>query len=210
MTRTFLGAFFLTFAGIVLSPVLGSAETLIAGTGGSPPVMQSSFTGLLSGINEYATSFTVPAGTSYTLTHLQLAAFHYPGNGGTATFTIKLDSAGVPGSALVTFNTSTIEAFTEATAGLTLTPAGSPLLAGDQKYWIVGQSTSDQVNWVHAFNKFGETAGGDGTTWQVGQGSNVPAFAVLGVAVPEPSTLTLLVIVLGAMFVPRSGHSRHP
>src|SRR5262249_46469417 len=130
----------------------------------------------------------------------------YPGvNGTTATFSINPDAAGVPGAALTSFDTSIIESFTEATAALTLTPSGSAVLQGGQKYWLVGRSTSDYVNWVHAFNKFGETAGGTGTSWQVSQGSNLPAFAVLGVAVPEPSALVLAAVALAVVALPRHG-----
>jgi hypothetical protein len=210
MNRKFALALCLGLASLILSPVVYAAETLIAGTGGSPPVTQSSFAILSPGGNDFATSFTVPAGTSYTLSHLQVAAYHYPGNGGSATFTINPSVAGVPGAPLTTFNTATVESFTEATAGLTLSPSGTPVLQAGQKYWLVGRSNSDQVNWVHGFFAFGETASSNGASWNVHQGGNVPAFAVLGVAVPEPSTLMLLSFALAAMFLPRSGISvRH-
>ena len=203
-------ALFIGLAAIVQSRADYGAETLIAGTGGSPPVTQSSFVGLAPGGSPYAASFLVPAGSSYALTHLQLAAYHYPGvNGTTATFSINPDANGVPGLPLTSFNASIIESFTEATAALTLTPTGSPVLQGGQKYWLVGRSTSDYVNWVHAFNKFGETAGATGTSWQVSQGSNLPAFAVLGAAVPEPSALILVAIaVAGGVLSRHGGESR--
>src|SRR4029079_5651597 len=114
-------------------------------------------------------------------------------------------AAGVPGVPLTSFNTSIVEAFTEATAGLTLTPSGSPVLAGGQKYWLVGRSTSDYVNWVHAFGKFGETAGGNGASWHVSQGSNLPAFAVLGTAAPAPSAPGLVSVGLVGVAVRRRG-----
>lgn len=207
MIRRFVVAVCLSVAAAVLSPALRAAEILIAGTGGSPPVTQSSFVGLLSGGNTYATSFSVPVGPSYALAHLQLAAFHYTGNGGSAIFTISANAAGLPGSALETFNVSTVEALTEATAGFTVAPASPLILNGGQKYWITGRSTSGQVNWVHGFGAFGETAFSNGTSWQLSPGSNLPAFAVLGDAVPEPGTVVLVAIALGAMWLPRRGGS---
>jgi hypothetical protein len=197
---------FACLAIVVLSPTFCSAaETLIAGTGGSPPSTQSSFAILSPDGHQNAESFTVPAGTSYTLTHLQLAAYHYPTiNGTTALFTISSNVFGAPGVPLTSFNASISESFTEATAGLTLAPSNTLILQGGQKYWITGQTTSDQVNWVHGLNAFGETGFFAGGFWQIGQGGNVPAFAVLGVAVPEPSTLMLVAFAVGTMCLRRS------
>ena len=198
-------------ATLAQSPAVRAAETLIAGTGGSPPVIQSSFVALFSTGNQYATSFTVPAGTPYDLTELQLAAYHYPTTPGlSATFSINLDEAGIPGTPLISFDAA-ITGTTEADSSLSFIPSTTVLLEGGQKYWIVGRATSSQVNWLHAFNQFGETAGPqrDGPLWVLNENSNVPAFAVLGVAVPEPSACLLGVVALVVFPIRRRRPTSH-
>jgi hypothetical protein len=115
---------------------------------------------------------------------------------------VVVPGAGAPAAALTSFNAAIVEA----TAALTLAPSGAPVLQGGQKYWLVGRSTSDYVDWVHGFNKFGETASASGTSWDVSQGPTLPAFAVLGLAVREPTTLMLMGIRLVAAVLRRRGN----
>ena len=101
MNRKFVGELFLGLAlAAILPPCCYATETLIAGTGGSPPATQSSFAILSPDGHQNAESFAVPMGTSYMLTHLQLAAYHYPSiNGTTALFTINSNVSDAPGGA---------------------------------------------------------------------------------------------------------------
>jgi hypothetical protein len=193
MNRCALGLVVSLFLALAASPDSCAAQTLIAGTGGSPPAFSSSFIGLLSHL-DVATPFTVPPGSPYAVTQFQTPAFHYPGLAGTtARFAIHADVAGAPGAELVAFPTDDI---TTTEQVLTLAPSHVLVLQPATRYWLAGGTLGEQVNWnIPAGNVFGQLASRNTSTgvWTVqpGDNGNIPAFAVLGTAVPEPAGLAL-------------------
>ena len=208
MLRKAVGYCLACILAIFGAPVAFTAPipTVIASTGGSPPDFSPGFLGLLPHL-EVATPFKVPVGSAYTIAELQTPAFHYVGiSGSSATFTIHEDAAGVPGAELVSFSTQGIST-TERV--LSLAPSHTQVVLPGERYWLSGGTFEQQVNWNFPNNVFGTLAvlSRDTGLWRVQQGTgNIPAYAVLGIAVPEPSGAVLFVAGLIPAIVCRGGN----
>ncbi len=185
-----------------VSSGLTAAEVLIAGSGGSPPALQDSFTGLSPDL-EVASAFVTESGAPSTLAQLQIAAYHYADvEGDSATFRIYSDVAGGPGVELVSFAADNLPGISAveppSTAPITnLTPSAAVILQPSTKYWLAASTTDTQVNWVHGFNALSQGATrSNGGAWTVdsADNGNEPAFALYASTVPEPSTALLAVV----------------
>jgi hypothetical protein len=177
-----------------------AAQIQIAGSGGSPPALQDSFTGLFSD-NEVASAFVTNSGAPSTLAQLQVAAYHYNGiEGDSATFRVYSDVAGGPGVELVSFTASNLPGISAADPPSTapivnLTPSAAVVLQPSTKYWLAASTPDDQVNWVHGLNALSQGAvRSNGGAWSVDSDANgnAPAFALFAAAVPEPSSMALV------------------
>jgi hypothetical protein len=180
---------------LAVAVLIGSSQaigqSLIAGTGGTPPTTQTSFAGLLPGL-EVASSFQVIAGQSpFAISELQIVAFHYPTTAGTsAKFTLYEDTASGPGAVVATFLADNI---TTTEQSLALVPVQPAVVLPETRYWLAGLTLSEQVNWVHGNNAFSQTASRSRGAWMVPPGSNgnAVAFALFGTALPEPGSIML-------------------
>jgi hypothetical protein len=187
----------LLLAGVFL-PARCVAQTLVAGTGGIPPALQNSFHIMNEG-QEGAVSFITNPGAPWTITQVQVAAYHYDGiQGDSATFRIYTDVLGLPGTEVVSFavtNLPGLPAVDEPSSApvLNLIPTAPLVLQPSTKYWLSCITTQQQVNWVHGLNALAplafKSAGG---AWQPSNpNGNAPAFALLGMSIPEPTSLLL-------------------
>lgn len=194
-------AYLLTCA---LAPDRCLGQVQIAGSGGTPPALQDSFTGVFPDTEVASAFFTAP-GAPATLTELQIAAYHYNGiEGDSATFRIYSDVAGGPGVELVSFAAMNLPGISAAdppsTAPiLSLAPSAAVVLQSSTKYWLAAATTDVQVNWVHGLNALSQGAiRFTGDTWTVDpdDNGNEPAFALFATAIPEPATASLLATAL--------------
>jgi hypothetical protein len=172
--------------------IVTASPVCIAGSSGvsPPPFWENSFSGLIPSVEE-AVLFTVVSGGPYFIEDLEIAAYHYKGMAGsTAYFSINVDDGCKPGDALAAIEMTGI---TTSQQVVSATFTEEVILNSNTDYWIVGTTQHGQVNW-----NLGEYAFGTGAyrinqgEWHVYSGSNISAFAILGLPVPEPATILLL------------------
>jgi hypothetical protein len=194
----------ITFYGILLTLLVFPATVSAASTsvviGGSglvspPPFWRDSFLVGLVGTRQEAYPFHVIPGDGWLPESLEVPLYHYSGMAGSsATFSIWSDDSGHPGTQLATFPVSNI---TTEQRILSITPSyvSGPLL-GNGDYWLVGVNSGvGQVNWNMLANTgdFTRAFRSDNGNWQIQNHlANMSAFAIKGSAVPEPSTIALL------------------
>lgn len=155
---------------------------VLAGTGGS-----------------IAAQYFVP-GQDYLLNQITMALSYdsdFPGVNA-ARVTLNSDSGGKPGSILMTWNVTNLPVTTplQAFPPLTLDAGSALLLDANQRYWIVASPGADP--WTYDIWNFTNTCATIGGCQQ----EQSSAFEVTGTPpseVPEPSTLLLLFIGLGAV-----------
>jgi hypothetical protein len=144
--------------------------------------------------------------TTGTLSQIILALEYVAGpNAGTVS--LRADNAGVPGATLESFSVSSLPpSDSNFHTPLDLVSVTQPALSAGTPYWIVASTTiASSLSWM--FNNTSATAShatsfDGGTTW-VANNDTQGAFRVtenlrVTTGVPEPSTLALLSIGLGA------------
>jgi hypothetical protein len=116
------------------------------------------------------------------------------------TIALVRDSGGQPGSVVesLTFNAGTLTGFPSNAATVTLNSMTNPLLVSGQSYWLeVSSDLNNTVSWY--FNNSSDATNSQdvsidgGASWA--GGLTPSAFQLNGTAVPEPSSIAL---VLGA------------
>ena len=195
---------------VALGGPVASGLVVVAGSSleSPPPFWENSFWGITRSIDR-AFPFDVQPFGPYQVLELEVAAYHYEGMAGaSADFSIHLDDSGTPGAAIALFQMSGISTTQTVVSSSLSEPV---LLNSSERYWIIGSTASGQVNWNLGDSTFGEAAFrvNDGP-WEFLDRANVSGFALLGTAVPEPSTLSVLVLSGLAMYARRRKQKRGP
>jgi hypothetical protein len=167
--------------------------------------------------NDYAEGGTFMPTTSANFSSLDIAlscAFTCPDN-----FTVSLDAnnAGIPGAALESFILSgaSLGLLSANNPPIVLSSVLEPLLAAGTEYWVtVSSDLNDSIAWN--WNSTGDTSSeaistDGGTTWFAPSGLTPSAYQVNGAslsAVPEPSTLILMLLGFGLVLVVRKRIAR--
>lgn len=179
------------------------------GSGGSfnTTLHQSYGVGLDSG-EEQVLAVPFSASGTATLTDVELALVQDIGSSPVNVF-IESDSSGTPGSILASL--TQVGSFTSTTTPALVDFSCSSCigLVGGMEYFVVAQQSNqstDESAWQY------NSTGGAGTIsydftgsntgpWLSSSGLTLPAFEVNGTAVPEPSSIGLLIGALGGMIV---------
>ena len=159
--------------------------------------------GVLAGNNEAAGAFTPAA--DFDLTQIDVG-FWFVGSPNSDEFTLSLspDSGGMPGTAIETWTALIAPFQSSGTSSLVepVMPVSPVELIGGSQYWIVATPTDSNTFVVWSYNLPGTGPGGifaqnTGSGWSVFDSSiETLAFDVEGTEVPEPGTLSLLVVGL--------------
>jgi hypothetical protein len=163
--------------------------------------------------NNYAQGDTFTPTASADLSSLDIALSCFsacPDN-----FRVSLDAnkSGTPGAALESFSVSgaSLRVFGNNNPPLVLNSVLIPLLTAGTEYWVtVSSDPNDSIAWN--LNSTGDTSSeaistDGGTTWFAPSGLTPGAYQVNGTtlvsSVPEPSTLSLMLLALGLVLVMR-------
>ena len=186
-----------------------ATPTLIAGSGpGSPPTFIPNSIWPFSSSFEEAFRFLVDANGPYQVTMLQVAVYHYPSPAPEwfANFSIWSDNGGVPGLPIGTFEPLPVSAIQQV---LTTMMSQLTVLNSNTSYWLVAQTSADQLNWNMAPNASGmrgyRYVWGPWTTDPYAQ---LPAYAILGTPIPEPMSVFLFCGALLGIRMDRRRHAR--
>jgi hypothetical protein len=108
---------------------------------------------------------------------------------------LNANADGVPGAAIETF--SDVDATVDNTTDLTLNSVLHPTLTAGTSYWLVAipENRNTQGQWSITSTSTGiyASSSNGGSTWGASTG-NLPAFQINGTVVPEPASLSLLVL----------------
>jgi hypothetical protein len=181
---------------IVMVQAVDVRATVLAGSTmeSPPPFLPDSFWDLTPSVDR-AFPFQLIPGGPYLVEELQIAAFHYEGlTGDTAEFSIRTDDNGFPGSEIATF---AVEGITTTEQVITVPVLEHSVLDSGTTYWLVGSTLQQQVNWNLGDDAFGPGAYQvEGQEWVLLRQTNTSAYAILGSAVPEPSSAVLLACLI--------------
>ena len=166
---------------------------------------------------ETAVAFT-PSGADYRLQTIELGMTLYnPDN--VLEIWLTTDAGGVPGVILESFTLSNqLTAYPGVDPPVVITSVLEPILVAGQSYWVVAripESNNGYVAWhSNVISATGTVK--HRTTTELGTGSwtggttSLPAFRVSGVAVPEPSAVSLVAFGLLALGRPSRSPAPRP
>ena len=194
------------FAACVLALCANAEATQIIGNSVTGPYQQ--------GTNVGPKSVGFLTGSSALLLEdIQVVLGGQTGGGGTVTFTLNSDAAGLPGGVIATIGSGTVVGFA-APSAFTITPASPLSLAANNMYWIQAQFPTSPTGGLGGWERTDpQLAPSSGLATFVryinSSGANSGVFNAIIVdgsiaAVPEPSAALLLgaglTLLLGARF----------
>jgi hypothetical protein len=166
-----------------------------------------------------AMPFAVTAGPGFDLTQIDIGLTHtseLPGADGATVQLVSDDGGGLPGSFIQSWTLSNLpeNGTTTLQASQMITGISGTTLTGGAQYWLIAIGSSTSMAWNFAdpeiVGPFAFSIDG-GTNWSLVSGLGESAFDVLGTPlstpVPEPMSVALLGLGLGALVVARRGQT---